>query len=486
MEIAHGYPMKLRLTFSTKIFLLVLLNAAILLAVSLLFVRVQFRVDLQSFLLAPAQDRILAVSRQLALELDDTEREKWDELLARYSMTLAAELRLFEGNGRQVAGLKQALPDSVIARLPHEPGRGGPERGGRRGPRRHGPPILYLGTAGSPSRHWVAVPFLIPGAEEERPERGWLVAGATSSQSLFFFDPKPWLFVGGVVLGLSALCWVPFVRGVTRSVSRMTHATGQIAEGRFEVQLPVSRRDELGRLSASINSMAARLNRLVKGQKRFLGDAAHELCSPLARMQVALSILERSASVEQARVVSDLQDDAQQMGALVNDILSFSKAGLRAPDARLERVDLAEVVERAVAREIPENVPVVRAVAPQLCVMADPELLARALANVVRNAVRYAGAAGPIELAAQSEGSEVVIHVCDCGPGLPAAELEAVFEPFYRIETTRTREGGGVGLGLAIVRTCVEACQGTVRCHNRVPSGLDVEIRLRSCDDGAA
>jgi two-component system sensor histidine kinase CpxA len=472
--------MRIRLSLSTKIILLIALNAAILAVVALLFVGAQFRVDWQSFLLAPAQDRILAVSRQLALDLDDTEREGWDDLLARYSKTHAAELRLFAEDGRQVAGVMQPLPGSVAARLIHDPGHGKPERGSRRGsPKRRGPPFLYFGAAGDPSRHWVGVSFPIPRPEGGRPERGWLVVGATSARSLFFLDPKPWLFVGCVVLGLTVICWAPFVRGVTKSVSRMTHATGQIAEGQFETQLPVERCDELGQLSASINAMAARLDRLVKGQKRFLGDAAHELCSPLARIQVALGILDRSASPEQARVVADLHEDAQHMSALVNDILSFSKAGLRAPGASLERVDLAELIERAIAREAPEGVSTVCTVEPQLHAMADAELLGRALANVVRNAVRYAGAAGPIEVTARSEGSGVVIHVRDSGPGLPEAELEAVFEPFYRLETARTREGGGVGLGLAIVRTCVEACQGTVCCRNREPSGLEVEIRLR-------
>jgi two-component system, OmpR family, sensor histidine kinase CpxA len=298
--------------------------------------------------------------------------------------------------------------------------------------------------------------------------------------SLFYFDPRPWLFAVGAVLLLSALCWLPFLRGITRSVAKMTGATGQIAEGQFDIQLPVTRRDELGQLSASINGMAARLGRLVTGQKRFLGDAAHELCSPLARIQVALGILERSATPEQVEVVADLKEDAAEMSALVNDLLAFSKAGLRAPEANLGTVSVAEVAAHAIGREVPEGVPAVSSVDAQLHVVADPDLLLRALSNVIRNAVRYAGTAGPIEVAAQREGADTVISVRDCGPGLAAKDLEAVFEPFYRPEVARTRAGGGVGLGLAIVRTCVEACQGTVRCRNRTPAGLEVEMRLKA------
>ncbi len=472
--------MRFRLTLAVKVCLLAALNLALLAAVWLVFLHIQFRVDLHSFLVSPAQDRILAAAGQLGLELNGAERASWDELLQRYSRTYEAELRLFDEDGRQLAGPRTELPAAIAARLLRGAAHGRMERReGRGGPRGRGSPLVFLGAGGSPSRHWVGVPMPLPGAEGRHRPRGLLVV-ASGSGSMFLFDPTPWLVVGGAALLLSALCWLPFVRGVTKSVSRMTRATGQIAEGRLDVKVPVSRRDELGELSGSINSMAARLDRLVTGQKRFLADAAHELCSPLARMQVALGILQRSATAEQAQVVADLEEDAEQMSTLVNDILSFSKAGLRAPESRLETVSVAESVARAVDREAGADAQVVCSVDPQLRVLADPDLLFRALSNVLRNAVRYAGAAGPIEVEAQREGGETAIRIRDCGPGLPPKDLDAVFEPFYRVETARTREGGGVGLGLAIVRTCVEACQGAVRCRNRAPNGLEVEIRLRT------
>ena len=113
-----------------------------------------------------------------------------------------------------------------------------------------------------------------------------------------------------------------------------------------------------------------------------------------------------------------------------------------------------------------------------LTARAEPELLARAVANLMRNALRYAGQAGPVRISAQPHGEQIILTVSDQGPGVPEAELERIFEPFYRPDTARTREAGGTGLGLAIVRTCVEACQGTVSAQNRQPAGLEVAIRL--------
>ena len=119
-------------------------------------------------------------------------------------------------------------------------------------------------------------------------------------------------------------------------------------------------------------------------------------------------------------------------------------------------------------------------IAEDLQALADPDLLSRALANLIRNALRYAGGTGPVMVSARSQDNGVTLTVADSGPGVPESTLQQIFDPFFRIESSRSRDTGGIGLGLAIVKTCVEACQGTVTARNRQPSGLEVEIRLRT------
>ena len=462
--------MKPPLTLSTKVFLLASLNLALLALVFLIFMRVQLRLDFGSFLHSPDQDRILALGRQVALDLRDTDPADWRALLDRYSIEHKVEMRLVDGRVRQLAGPARSLPRTVEEAL-HQQLHG-----------RRGPALLSLGNSTDPSLIWAGVRIPVPVAGEHRPAQGVLVLASPSSfrGNLFFFDPNPWLAVAGAVVLISVLCWLPFVRGLTRSISQMTQATAQIEEGRFDIQLPVSRGDELGRLSASINRMAARLTTFVQGQKRFLGDAAHELCSPLARLQVAVGILERSSSAEQQTCIQDLRDDVQLMSALVNDLLSFSKAGLRPVEAPLESVGVAETVAKVLERESPVRTNITLDIEKGLHVLASPDLLSRALSNVVRNALRYAGHAGPIGIVARTEAEHAVIRVSDQGPGIAETDLEAVFQPFYRPASARERETGGVGLGLAIVRTCIESCQGKVSCHNRTPNGLEVVIRLKA------
>ena len=141
------------------------------------------------------------------------------------------------------------------------------------------------------------------------------------------------------------------------------------------------------------------------------------------------------------------------------------------------------MAHQAVEREAAEDSVSVD-VASDLRVCAEPELLVRALANGVRNAVRYAGTAGPITIAATPGQGDagagiVAVPVSDHGPGVPPEVLDRLFDPFFRPETARTRETGGVGLGLAIVKSCVEACGGRVAVRNLEPAGLELTFTLQ-------
>jgi len=335
-----------------------------------------------------------------------------------------------------------------------------------------------------PVRYWVGVRILSPAHETRGP---WTMTLLAESPSLggggLFFDAWPWVVVGIGALVFSVAFWFPMVRSLTRSIGQVTRATAQIAEGRFDVRVEAARRDELGQLGAAINRMAGRLAGFVSGQKRFLGDTAHELCSPLARMQVALGILEERLGAEHRASVEDLREEVQQMSALVNELLSFSRAALQSGVVPLAPVSPREIAEAAVQREVVGAAKVEISVPAELRVLAERELLQRSIANLVRNAIRYAGEAGPITIAARKDGAHVILTVEDNGPGVPEESLARLAEPFYRPEASRDRESGGVGLGLAIVKTCIEACCGGVTCRNRSPRGFAVEMRLEAAED---
>ena len=287
----------------------------------------------------------------------------------------------------------------------------------------------------------------------------------------------PWDRAGPVAVLLSVLFWLPLVWGLRRAIAQVTRVTEQVAEGKFDVRVKGTRGDEIGRLGQAVNRMAERLSGFVGGQKRFLGDVAHELCSPLARMEVALGILEERADEAGRAGVADVREEVRQMSSIVNELLSFSKAGLREQSIRIKPVELAGLVRAIVERDA-KSAEVQVEVPAGLRALAEPGLLARALSNLLRNAIRYAGRSGPVAIFAAIENDRVVLSVADSGPGVPEEALSRIFDPFFRLQSSRERDTGGVGLGLAIVKSCVEGCQGSLSVKNRRPRGLQVDLRL--------
>ncbi|HKA00468.1 MAG TPA: HAMP domain-containing sensor histidine kinase [Candidatus Solibacter sp.] len=509
---------------SQKVALIAVTNLLLLAAVFVLFVRSQFQSG-QSLLLGPVQDRIMAIANRFSVELTGTAGAAVNAVFASYRRRYSADFFLTTPSGEVLAGPEIEPPPQVLDRMrrppivragspppppPEEaelpppeadppPPRDGPpprdeeqktdrrkddRKGQRRGPppKRNGAPAepVFFVITHNPTIYWagaripVTVPDVTPGAPAIL-----LIRSDTIFNNALFLDLRLWVGMVLGVIAVSVACWLPFIRGLTRAIAQMDRATAHIAEGRFDTQVAVNRSDELGDLGAQINRLAARLDSFVKNQKRFLGDIAHELCAPIARVQFAVGILEQKAGDEQRPRVAALYEEVQEMSALVNELLSFSKAGLNPETVPLAAVDVGAAVDRAAARETFAGASIETKIPAGLTALANEGFLVRALSNVLRNAVRYAGKSGPITASAERAGGDLEIHIADSGPGLPESELEQIFAPFYRPEAARTRETGGAGLGLAIVKTCVEACGGTVAAHNRQPSGLEIVIRLK-------
>ena len=455
-----------------------------------------------------ARERVIAMASVLDGELNTSPQKEWDEILNRQGTAYKMKIALWENRGRRLAGDSFELPPEIkrtLATDPHQqpppqrrpphpefspldaplPGESFPQA---RPPRQqHRPPRdrsfeeeakAELIRTSAPSRHWLLVHA--PFGEDQRiePAPTTLIGQIDSiTASGLFAEQQSWLPVAAAIFVFSALFWLPLVRSLTRATKQMTEATERIAQGDFDVQVNEKRRDELGRLGAAINQMAARLSGFVRGQKRFLGDIAHELCSPLARMEMALGVLEQRAPADLNERITDVQDEVREMRELVNELLNFSKAGLQGKEAPLESLDLSAIIRNVVERDRGDAEVIIDS-HDDLRVLGARTLVTRAISNVIRNAVRYAGTAGPVTISTRPHNGHVVISVTDEGPGVPPESLPQLFDAFYRPDTARNRSTGGAGLGLAIVKTCIEACKGTVTARNREGSGLEVSMTL--------
>lgn len=472
--------MRVRFPLLAKILLWFFLNLGLLGLVCGVLFGAQFRFGLDSLLAGRAGDRVRAVSGAIVNELQNRPRADWDAVLERFGGAYGVEFALLRRDGGQAAGNRIDLPPEVRSRLIEGRGAGhgmGHGMGRFREGTSKAPELRFQLRTSDPARYWVGI--CVPLFDPEQP---WPLTLLLISPSLraggLLLDFTPWLAAGFGAVLLSVLFWIPLVRSVTRSVSQMTSATESIADGRFTVRVDDRRADELGRLGQAVNRMAERLGGFVSGQKRFLGDIAHELGSPLARLEMALGVLEDRVGDAAKTELEDAREEAGNLSKLVHELLSFSRAGLNQA-VNIQTVNLAEVVREVVKRETGNDPTIEETIDPGLRVRADADLLSRALGNLIRNAVRYAGSSGPVAIRAERRGDQVILRVLDRGPGVAGELLQRVFDPFFRAEPSRSRDTGGMGLGLAIVKTCVEACGGSVTARNREPHGFEVEITLK-------
>lgn len=331
----------------------------------------------------------------------------------------------------------------------------------------------------APDHFYFGTRIDLAGEKVFRPGPSILVASTDNIwQTGLLLDFKMLAMAGGAIALFSILFWLPFIYRITRALSDLTLATERIADGKFDTRLITRRQDEIGRLSDAVNSMAEKLSGFVGGQKRFLADISHELFSPLARLQVALEILDGSSTKDQRAIIEDIREEVEEMNHLINELIAFSKAELKGQTRQLTSVNVKEIFCDLLDR-LSLNKSAQVDIADGLCVVGDKLLLERSFSNVLRNSVRYAGDSGPISIKAIVAGNDVFIIIQDRGPGVPPESLKNLAEPFFRLEPSRNRESGGVGLGLAIVKSCIEACNGKLQVRNREGGGLEVEVELQ-------
>jgi two-component system sensor histidine kinase CpxA len=330
----------------------------------------------------------------------------------------------------------------------------------------------------NPDAFFVGTKVMLFDTKHMHPIPSYVIASTNNIwQSTLLFDFKFLLLIASLILVLSLIFWWPFVYQISRSIGELTTVTEKIAEGKFDARIASARHDEIGRLGDAINTMAQKLHEYVSAQKRFLADISHELFSPLARLHMALELMESCKPEDTPRHFQEINEEIGEMKNLINELLAYSKAGLQQSETQLVRIDLKPLIDEVVSKFADQsNIEI--SLDPNSIVEGDTLLLSRSFSNIIRNSVRYAGEAGPITIKSTIEGASVIINFTDCGPGVPDETLKYLGQPFYRPEFSRNRNLGGFGLGLAIVKSCIQACNGSVTLSNRPEGGLKVQIKL--------
>jgi two-component system OmpR family sensor kinase len=283
--------------------------------------------------------------------------------------------------------------------------------------------------------------------------------------------PGGFLWILGIVALAVAVGTYPIIRRLTQRLDDLRMGVERWGEGDLSTRIKESGSDELAFLAQRFNHAAERIETLVESHKSLLANASHELRSPLARIRMGLELMEPEGS---AAFRQEIQQNIAELDQLIDEILLASRLDARESDiGTVELVDLTGLAAEECARAGAELVPSEDGQA--LVVHGVSKLLRRAVRNLLENARRYSS--GPVTVELTRDGDDAVVRVRDRGPGVPPAERERIFEPFYRLAGASERHGG-VGLGLALVRSITQRHHGSVRCEDQQGGGACFALRI--------
>lgn len=268
-----------------------------------------------------------------------------------------------------------------------------------------------------------------------------------------------------------------FLRHLLRPLRELSDGVQRLSDGELDVELQCSVHDEFGRLTDAFNFMVRRVRDMIGVRDQLLIDVSHELCSPLTRMKVTLEMLPE----DEHRM--RLADDIADMERMVTTLLELER--LRSGHGlRFARMDLIAILHE-VAGKFQDGLPGVRVVSAEqvLFVDIDGEKIRTVLRNLLDNAVKYSLAgSGPIELRVERGAGTVVARVTDEGVGIPDADIARIFEPFYRVDLSRSKDTGGYGLGLSICKRVMEAHGGDITVARGAGGGTSFTLTLPARD----
>lgn len=290
------------------------------------------------------------------------------------------------------------------------------------------------------------------------------------------------LFSALISVLVALLIGAVLARTLTSPIRELIDAAHVIARGDLGHQVPVRSQDELGRLAIAFNRMSSDLDRSNRQRKQMTADIAHDLRTPLSLILGYTEALSDGKLTPTAEIFGVMHQEAGHLNRLIDDLRLISLADAGELPLTLAELPAAALIERAVAAfraqaeskgiglevHLPGDLPMVR---------VDPERMAQVLGNLISNALRYTPAGGRVTLAGAGAAGGVLLSVADSGPGIPAAELERIFDRFYRADKARTQNGES-GLGLTIARSLVQAHGGRITVESTLGQGTTFTIFL--------
>lgn len=281
----------------------------------------------------------------------------------------------------------------------------------------------------------------------------------------------------------AAILCVPLSRKLARPVGRLAEGTRALTRGQFGTRIPVTSNDELGQLTQDFNLLAKTLEQNEVARKQWVADISHELRTPLSILQGEIEALQDGVRAVTPQQLESLHSEALHLGRLVEDLYQLSMSDIGALNYRKIRLDfrniLQDVVDLYRGRLAGKNITLETDISNETVMLeADPRRLQQLLENLFENSLRYTDPDGRLIITLKHDDAYVTLHLQDTAPKVSAEDLPHLFERLYRVESSRTRNAGGAGLGLSICQNIAEAHGGDIQAQDSALGGLWVSVRL--------
>ncbi len=325
---------------------------------------------------------------------------------------------------------------------------------------------------------------------------GVFVANMVVAASMMFIsthDVRLLLVLCGYALAAAVIPALALGRSLGQRLERVERAADRIAAGDLTARVELTGGDDIARLAAAFDSMAARLEEadtrrdaMERSRRELFAAISHDLRTPLSSIRVMVEALSDGVVTDQvttSRYLTTMTSDIERLSVLIDDLFELARIESGALQLRLEQTAIDEVVAAAVAGALPsaELAKVAVMFEPGTTatkLFADPQRLTRVLANLLQNAIRHTPPDGSVTVSTSAAGAEVLVTIADTGDGIPAEDVAHVFERFYRVDKSRSRIGGGSGLGLSISQGIIEAHGGRIWIAESSGSGTRVTFAL--------
>lgn len=292
------------------------------------------------------------------------------------------------------------------------------------------------------------------------------------------------LFIGLLFINIALIVGKRLVNRITGPLRRMEHVARQLALGNFKEKVEVTSKDEIGSLGTALNHMATALEEVDQRRRDFLANVAHDLRTPLSYIKgYSEAIIEGVVTgEEQKKYLRLIHREAGRLQRLVHDLLDLAQLEGDSYPLKLMPLSLAQLVEDSMAKYEPflreKNIAVTLDLDFDVIVNADEDRLEQAITNILDNALRHSHENGELKIILKQTNNTCTLTISDTGEGIPPEELQRLGERFYRVDKSRTRKGGGSGLGLSIVKQIVFLHKGTLQIDSVLGKGTDVSITL--------